>query len=143
MYPACMQTFQKPIYLTRRENLLWYSAIYCSHCSHVQSVTRSVQILTALLTHSYRQSMQPHQIPSLDMWATLQSNCLDSEFLNIIPAADFEQLETAEDYENLIKKSVRGIPEHWAPEIAKQCLFSPTSSNGKRWMPPKPFLHFL
>ena len=48
--------------------------------------------------------------------------------------AEFEQLETSEDYEKLIESSVRGIPSHWPPEIAKQCLFSPTSSNGKRYI---------
>ena len=50
---------------------------------------------------------------------------------SMVPA-EFERLEKAEDYEQLIRKSVRGVPSHWPAEIAKQCVFSPTSSNGKR-----------
>ncbi len=45
--------------------------------------------------------------------------------------AEFETLDTADDYEKLIRTSVRGVPSHWPPQIAKQCLYSPTSSNGK------------
>ena len=46
--------------------------------------------------------------------------------------AEFDQLESKQDYEDLVHKAVRGVPPHWAPEIAAQCLYAPTSSNGKR-----------
>lgn len=56
--------------------------------------------------------------------------------------AEFEQLETAEDYEKLIRESVRGVPLDWPSEIAKQCLFSPTSSNGKRYFLTSYYFYF-
>ena len=46
--------------------------------------------------------------------------------------ADFETLETRQDYEQLIRRSLRGVPRHWPQEIASQCLYAPTNSNGKR-----------
>ena len=57
--------------------------------------------------------------------------------------AEFETLDTAEEYEELIRTAVRGVPSHWPPQIAKQCLYSPTSSNGKRQTTPFPHCHLV
>ena len=47
--------------------------------------------------------------------------------------ADFDRLQSAADYERLVSTAVRGVPPEWIPEIAKQCLYAPTSSSGKRY----------
>lgn len=60
----------------------------------------------------------------------------DETVTNEARAADFEKLESRQDYEQVIRKSIRGVPQHWVPEIAKQCLYAPSSSNGKRWAAP-------
>lgn len=49
-----------------------------------------------------------------------------------VSAADFDRLHSAGAYEQLIQKSVRGVPADWIPQVAQQCLYAPVSSSGKR-----------
>ncbi|KAK9812176.1 hypothetical protein WJX73_002086 [Symbiochloris irregularis] len=49
-----------------------------------------------------------------------------------LKTGDFDTLSTAKDYEDLIRTQVRGVPEAWAPEIARQCLYAPAADSGKR-----------
>lgn len=46
--------------------------------------------------------------------------------------ADFKKLKTTADYESVIRSSVNGVPEHWIPEVAKQCVDSSPSPQGRR-----------
>ncbi|DBA72080.1 TPA: hypothetical protein ACH3X2_010809 [Trebouxia sp. C0005] len=45
---------------------------------------------------------------------------------------DFKKLKTTADYESVIRSSVNGVPEHWIPEVAKQCVDSSPSPQGRR-----------
>ena len=45
---------------------------------------------------------------------------------------DFKKLKTTADYESVIRNSVDGMPEHWIPEVAKQCVDSSPSPQGRR-----------
>ena len=51
---------------------------------------------------------------------------------------DFDRLHTAADIEHLVRTAVRGVPEAWIPEIARQCLYAPASDSGKRCAVPPP-----
>lgn len=46
--------------------------------------------------------------------------------------ADFKKLKTTADYESVVRNSVNGVPEHWIPEVAKQCVDSSPSPQGRR-----------
>ncbi len=56
-----------------------------------------------------------------------------SHFLQArIRRADFKKLKTAADYEAVVRNSVSGVPEHWIPEVAKQCVDTSPSPQGRR-----------
>ena len=46
--------------------------------------------------------------------------------------ADFRHLNTAADYEGVVRNSVSGVPEHWVAEVAKQCVGTAPSPQGRR-----------
>lgn len=41
-------------------------------------------------------------------------------------------MSKAEEYEKLMHTAIRGVPEHWIPAIAKQCLYGPIQQTGRR-----------
>ena len=47
-------------------------------------------------------------------------------------SADFDTMSKADEYETLMRTAIRGVPEHWIPDIAKQCLHAPVQQTGRR-----------
>lgn len=46
--------------------------------------------------------------------------------------AAFDTLHEAKEYEHIMNTAIKGVPAHWIPAIAQQCLYAPIQNTGKR-----------
>ena len=67
-------------------------------------------------------------------YAPFSSQCSACTIVGMtaLSCAAFDTLHEAKEYEHIMNTAIKGVPEHWIPAIAQQCLYAPIQNTGKR-----------